>query len=343
MKKYLFNPKGKFYKVNLHCHSTVSDGHFTPEEIKQMYKERGYSAVAFTDHNILVSHTDLNDESFVALHGFEAEFNEPYGEETDKNFYDIKTAHICFVALEPDNLVHPFWHRIKYQDNGNVSKYVPYALFRENEPDFERSHTSECINRAIKLGRDRGFFVSYNHHTWSLETYPDYIEYENLNAMEIYNNTSEHQGYEEYAPGVYDDMLKAGRRLFCIATDDNHNHNGSPLPDSFGGFTMVCAEQLDYKSIMNALATGECYASNGPFINELFYEDGTLNVKCSAARFIDFSTDRRHALRVSANDSKGVTEGSFVLDEKDKYVRVTITDFEGNHANSRAYFTDELN
>lgn len=342
MKKYLLRRDGQFYKVNLHCHSTVSDGHYTPEEIKELYKAQGYSAVAFTEHNIMISHTDLNDDGFVALHGFEAEFNEPYGEGTDKNFYDIKTAHLCFIALDPDNLVHPFWHRTKYQDNGNVSKYVPMAQFREDEPDFERSHTPECVNHAIKLGRERGFFVSYNHPTWSLESYPDYIAYENMNAMEIYNTTSHWQGYDEYAPRVYDDMLRAGKRIVCTATDDNHNHNHAPLPDSFGGFTMVKAERLDYKSIMSALCEGQCYASSGPLIDELTYENGKIFVKCSDARYIDFSTDRRHSLRVYNKDGSAVSEGAFELDSKDKYVRVTITDFEGNHANSRAYFVDEL-
>ena len=38
MKKYLLPEGGKFYKANLHCHTTVSDGKMTPEEIKKYYK-----------------------------------------------------------------------------------------------------------------------------------------------------------------------------------------------------------------------------------------------------------------------------------------------------------------
>jgi histidinol phosphatase-like PHP family hydrolase len=40
----------KRYKVNLHTHTTLSDGHRTPEEVAQIYAEQGYDAVAFTDH-----------------------------------------------------------------------------------------------------------------------------------------------------------------------------------------------------------------------------------------------------------------------------------------------------
>ena len=53
MKKYLLPESGNFYKANLHCHTTLSDGRLTPEEIKELYKSQGYSIVAYTDHNIL--------------------------------------------------------------------------------------------------------------------------------------------------------------------------------------------------------------------------------------------------------------------------------------------------
>ena len=71
MKKTLLLKEGNLYKANLHCHTTESDGKFTPEEIKKMYQNKGYSAVAYTDHRKCVPHTDLTDESFVALTGIE--------------------------------------------------------------------------------------------------------------------------------------------------------------------------------------------------------------------------------------------------------------------------------
>ena len=62
MKKHLF-PEGRaFYKANLHCHTVISDGKKTPEEIKAMYKKEGYDAVAFTDHEALILHDDLSHD-----------------------------------------------------------------------------------------------------------------------------------------------------------------------------------------------------------------------------------------------------------------------------------------
>ena len=67
MENQRFLPESGYFKANLHCHTTLSDGAFTPEEIKAAYKAQGYSIVAFTDHRKYVHHTELNDESFLAL------------------------------------------------------------------------------------------------------------------------------------------------------------------------------------------------------------------------------------------------------------------------------------
>ena len=50
MKKYLISPDKKQYKANLHCHSVLSDGRKTPEELVEAYKSRGYGILAITDH-----------------------------------------------------------------------------------------------------------------------------------------------------------------------------------------------------------------------------------------------------------------------------------------------------
>lgn len=40
----------KRWKINLHTHTTQSDGHRTPEEAAAIYKAAGYDAIAITDH-----------------------------------------------------------------------------------------------------------------------------------------------------------------------------------------------------------------------------------------------------------------------------------------------------
>ena len=61
----------RYFKANLHTHTNLSDGVQTPEEVKAAYQKLGYSAVCFTDHEVLLDQRALCDESFVAIHGYE--------------------------------------------------------------------------------------------------------------------------------------------------------------------------------------------------------------------------------------------------------------------------------
>ncbi|MBQ9773386.1 MAG: hypothetical protein IJW30_01845 [Clostridia bacterium] len=47
------------YKVNLHMHTTLSDGHLSPVEAVQRYRAEGYDAVALTDHWFFGSGSDV--------------------------------------------------------------------------------------------------------------------------------------------------------------------------------------------------------------------------------------------------------------------------------------------
>ncbi len=185
MRKYLLPEAGAFYKANLHCHSTVSDGRLSPEEAKNVYKKKGYSVVAFTDHDVLVPHPELADEGFLPLNGYEMEVNE----EKERRFR--KTCHMCLIAIEPDNLKQVCFHRSMYMV-GNGDDYLDEIQYDENEPDYIREHTHECVSDMMKKGRENGFFVTYNHPTWSLENYSDYMGYDHMNAMEVFNNECEY-------------------------------------------------------------------------------------------------------------------------------------------------------
>ena len=159
MKQYLLPENGSFYKANLHCHTVLSDGNKTPEEVKEAYQKLGYSIVAYTDHELLIPHDELTDENFLALHGFELEINEE-----NKEWKFLKVCHICFIGIEPDNITQPCWHRSKYFFRGNP-RHREKVKIDENEPDFERHYDPECITKAMQIGRDKGFFVTYNHPT----------------------------------------------------------------------------------------------------------------------------------------------------------------------------------
>lgn len=336
MKKYLLPKDGSFYKANLHCHSTISDGRLSLEEIKQLYKANGYSVVAFTDHDVFLPHHDLTDEGFLALSGFEAEFNENSQYPGNRN---LKTCHLCFIAKSPDMKIQPCWNK-RYAYVGNAGNYMPEI--DESEPEFVREYTPECINKMIGKAREEGFFVTYNHPAWSLENYEQYTKYEGLCAMEIFNYSCDRLGYPSYATNVYDDMLRTGKRIFAICADDTHDRNpiGDPRCDACGGYVMIKADELKYEKITDALFNGNFYASTGPEIYDLYIEDNKIHITCSDASKIILNTGHRASKALFAKPGEVVNEAVFEFNEDDVYLRITVVDKNGNFADTNAYFLE---
>lgn len=339
MRKYLLSEKGNYYKANLHCHSNCSDGKLSPAEIKEVYKNLGYSIVAYTDHDILLAHDDLNDDTFLALHGFEMEVNESKKAE----FPSIKTCHMCFIGLEPDNLTQPMWHREWYLF-GNAPNHRHEIKFDNNEPDFVREYSHECISKMMRTGREKGFFVTYNHPAWSLENYGDYMGYHGMHAMEVFNGSCNSSGFNDRNYHQYDDILRGGERIFCIGADDNHNHANpaSRRFDSGWAWTVIKADSLDYRTVTKALEDGNFYASEGPEIYALWYEEGKVHIECSEADSIVLTADIRFTYPVYGNGEETISRADLVVDQRCKWFRITVTDKKGKCACTNAYFLDEL-
>ncbi len=334
MKTVLLSREKNYYKANLHCHSVISDAVKTPEELKEMYKSHGYSVLAYTDHDVLLDHNDLTDDEFLALNGYEMEINAE-GAWSDHPL----TCHMCFIALSPDNLTQACYHRSDYLF-ANAPKYREYIKYDESKPDFVREYTPKRISEMFEEGRKNGFFTTYNHPSWSLETKDQYGNYHGMHAMEICNYSCLHSGYTDYNERVYDEILRGGERIYCISADDNHNR----VLDSFGGFTVINAEKLEYETITSALVDGKFYASQGPEIFELWYEDGKLYIECSEAATVALNTGVRRCEAIHADEQGSpITYATFNIGGNDNYARITVTDFSGKHANTNAYFLDELN
>ena len=328
MKTYLLTPNGNFYKANLHCHSIISDGKRTVDELKKMYMEQGYSAIAFTDHQVFLTHNDLTDKDFVALNGYEVDIN---GGTTALGARQV--CHFCCVALD-DKLE---TQRIYYESR-HLTKNIDAAKLDPDQSYREREYTPEYISALMQEARDNGFFVTYNHPAWSLENFEQYGHYHGMHAMEIVNYGCIEVGYEDHNESAYDEMIMGGERIFCIATDDNHNGRN----DSFGGFTMIKADELSYKALADALLAGNFYASEGPEIKELWYEDGRVYIRSSEAVKVTYVAGRRKARAAYPDGADTLTEASFEVVPEDICFRLTVFDKEGRKAYTNAYFIDKL-
>ncbi|MDO4295383.1 MAG: PHP domain-containing protein [bacterium] len=316
-RQWLLPENGTFYKANLHSHTVLSDGRLTPQEVKEAYQKEGYSIVAYTDHRHYGWHPELLDENFIPIAAYEVDINEFF--KIPGDFSRVRTYHINLYDTNP-------WDKPQEK----AQSVLP-----------ERRYTDiNYINQFLVERREAGFIACYNHPYWSLQNFDDYKNLREVWAMEIYNYGCEHDGLYGYHPQSYDEMLREGTRLYCLATDDNHNALpfDDPLCDSFGGFVMVKAKELTYASVMEALLAGDFYASMGPEIKELYLEDGKLHIKTSPAEKIYVMTEGRNCHKKVAKRGETITEAEFELWGNEGYIRVDVRDEKGRHANSNAYF-----
>lgn len=339
MKHILLDSKKKFYKANLHCHSLISDGWLTISEIKKLYMEHGYSIVAFTDHELFLPHNDLTDKNFLALNGMELSVNEP----TDY-WPSSKVCHFNIIAKKPDMVIHPLWHR-DYYLFGHNDEYKHLQKFDETKPNYVREYSTKGINEMFKIAHKAGFFITYNHSEWSTEDYKQYSKYKGMDAYEIFNGGCSLVGYDEGDTYNYDVYLRQGKRIKCIAADDNHNQYpiDKPNSDSFLGFTMINAPKLKYESVIRALIRGNTYCSTGPKIYELSYdnETRTVHIETEACERITLHVDIRENQYRYPEENKELTSADFVISEHVKYFRVQVLK-NGKMAYTNGYFVEDL-
>ncbi len=346
MKYHLLPEAGQFYRANLHTHTTVSDGTYTPAEIKQLFSEHGYSVVAFTDHNVMVPHRELTDENFLAITSYEIDTN---GEMPCGTVLSLPTYHLNFYAKHPDEIRYPCPNPAYcFANSGKHAAEQPHYT-----GDYVRRYSVEGQNEMIAEARRLGHLVSYNHPDWSLQHYPDYAGLEGVTAVEVYNTGCVVEGYVlDAGDHVLDELLSLGKRVYPIATDDCHGPH-----DMFGGWVRFKAPVLTYEAIMNAYENGDFYASWGPELESLTLEDGLLRVTCApgpsgnAVVRAEVHTGMRWCQRIV--QTGGLSEASFDLNsyirevrragcESRAYFRLVLTDAHGNRALTRGYFLDEF-
>ncbi len=335
MKQYLLPRDGTFYKANLHAHSTLSDGAATPAEIRDAYRARGYSVVAFTDHDVMVDQSALCGEDFLALNGYELRIND----HCQRVGSDAKTYHLCLIARTPKVCEQVFFNP-RGRFYGKVAELARAVKYR-GEPAYEYPYSPIFVNRVVREAKAAGFLTVYCHPRWSLHTAEDYLSLRGLLGVEVMNgNSLAESGASDEGALVYEQMLRAGANdLLPLASDDNHNADGfdGDNTDSFLGFTMIKAPCLSYTAITDALLRGDCYASCGPTIEELYIEDGRVHVTCSPVREILLRTRGREGARLHRRGDAPLCEGSFALRAEYGYFRLELVDAAGRRAYTRAY------
>ncbi|MDO8189044.1 CehA/McbA family metallohydrolase [Conexibacter sp. JD483] len=242
-----FDKPGRFFRGNLHCHSTGSDGLLSPADTAAFYRERGFDFVAITDHwgwpgrftNTVTDTRSLRREDFTTLLG--AELHAP--------------------ATSQGIL----WHIVASGLPGDFAHVAD-----EGAP--------ELAARAAAAGA----FVVLAHPEASVLTVEDAESIPAAHALEIWSGGP---GWDGRHSGGYllDALMVRGRRISVVASDDAHFGDRGSKGEAW---TMVRAESLEPEALVAALRAGHSYASQGPELHDVAIDGDSLRISCSPAEWI---------------------------------------------------------
>ncbi len=299
MTSSVFDGPGRFWRGNLHTHSTLSDGCLDPAEVCRRYAAEGYDFIALTDH-------------MVGRYGYPIADTVPMRTDT---FTTILGAELHSGTMENGEL----WHILAV---GLPADFAP-----SETPDFKPITGQETGPELAARARAAGAFVAIAHPQWSGLTLADARTMEAAHAVEIYNHGCAVGCDRPDGFSIADLLLTEGRRVTFIATDDAHFTE----PDHFGGWVMVKAAENEPEQLLAALKAGHFYATQGPAIHNIELRETELVVECSAASAVIVQARGSAAKAIHGHSMTRATL-SFDPPAGLEWCRVTVVDRAGRRA-----------
>jgi hypothetical protein len=306
-----FSTPGRFWRGNLHTHSTRSDGALLPEQVVEAYKRAGYDFLALSDHFL-----GRYDWPITDTRAFRS-----------NNFTTLIGAELHAMGTEVGEL----WHTLA------VGLPLDFPAARQGETGVE----------LAERARAAGAFVAIAHPAWSQLAIGDGRSLAAAHAVEIYNHGCAVE--TDRGDGFYllDQLCNEGRRLAAIATDDAHFRNGDH--DAFGGFVEVKAESLEPEALLAALKAGQFYASQGPRLIDVEVRRDEVTVVCSPVNAIALVTGTSRAISRVGRQLTGATlevaeatRQAWVDPGAIPWFRVVVVDAAGRRAWTNPIWVDQL-
>ena len=305
--------KYKWYKGNIHSHTTKSDGDDTPDSVVKWYRKHDYDFLVLSDHN----HLTLLDYSKGKRH-----FKRPLmipGEEVSAN-------------IEIDNQLIPL-------------HINAIGIHRLIEPIYSDSIIS-TIQANIDNIIEAGGIASINHpnYKWAF-THKELTHIKGASLLEIYNGHP--KSNNDGGPGkfsteqIWDFVLSCNKKIFGVATDDSHNyHDFIPSKSNPGrGWLMVKSDKLDIDKIVESLKLGDFYSSTGVILEEINISNKSIDIKISQEEQFIYKTEFIGTNGELLATVPGINP-FFKIDKNQIYTRATITSSGGFKAWIQPVFMD---
>ena len=251
MIKHLLPENGQFYKANLHSHSTVSDGKLTPAEMKELYREAGYDAIAFTDHWVYGEADTVSGLPILA------------GAEYHVGARDASLGIYHILCLFADR--------------------AP-ALERKSIQEQTAQDLIDAIHAA-------GGLAVLAHPAWSLNTTENVRALRGIDGTEIFNTVSRNTSRADASLLVDLYATSGMCFPLFACDDFHHNNHELISGITPTSFIMVECDSVEPKALKKAIIEGRYYASMGPEIHLKREDDHTFAVECSPVSQILFHSN----------------------------------------------------
>ena len=303
-----FSLPGRFWRGNLHTHSSLSDGARPLGATVAAYQEAGYDFVQLSEHFIAHYRWPIADTRQWRSNAF--------------------TTLIGAELHAPATSAGELWH------------ILAAGLPQDFEPVAEHETGPELAQRAAAAGA----FVGIAHPAWSQLTIEDGRAIASAHAVEVYNHGCAIETDRGDGWYLLDQLLGEGRRLGAFATDDAHFKSD----DAFGGWVQVRADALDPGTLLQALKNGHYYSSQGPQIHELSLAGDELTIGCSPVNAISVMGGNSRTVGRFGRAITGATvklsdlEKSWVEVERSPWLRIAVIDAAGKRAWTNPIWRGEL-
>jgi hypothetical protein len=306
-----FSTPGRFWRGNLHTHSTLSDGGLAPEAVVAAYRRAGYDFLQLSEH-------------------FVENFGWPIADTRAFRANDFTTL-IGAELHAMGTSVGELWHILAVG--------LPF--------DFALPTRGESGPELARRARAAGAFVAIAHPAWSQLSQEDGLALDAAHAVETYNHgcaveTDRGEGFY-----LLDWLANRGRRLTAIATDDAHFNHGER--DAFGGFVEVKAGSLDPQALLDALKAGHFYSSQGPRLHDVRIGRDEIVVETSPVHAVALLTGSSRGLSVMGShltravfDLAGGLKQIWSGAAPNRWFRIVAIDASGRRAWTNPIWVDEL-
>lgn len=283
------------HKIQLHCHTTNSDGDYSSQWIMQTYQNAGYAAVAITDHD----HTKYTPS-----------LSDPGGH---------SIIHIPGVEYSYDDSLSSWNHMIGI----NIRTIYHFSGYGQRQAQIDQAHL------------EGGFtFLAHPHdyhpRGWSTQ---EILEISGYDGIEIHNGGSDQElGIYSYK---VDCALQSGRNIYLIAVDDFHTDPEKDIDRGAIVINSSCsAQELTVQDIASALKSGNFFSIGRrnaldpvpPIFTNISIQGHSIVVEMDKKVDIEFITNQ-HNCYISGNQNysqivKNSEIAKYDVQQGDKYIRI---------------------